>query len=231
MRYGDKQSICCRMRGSVCPIPQWTLALRTALPRSAPQSRTCPLTTRSQLRHPQTGKKAAAVNPRRWSDPTGWGGGSLAVPCIIPVCNLGNPFFGSFLFPQLKRRPLEGRGDAQAGLSSAFDESCRQSRSRGAAAPRPPPSPGERENGHCGAMCGLRGIARGLPGDCSGSPCSSAAGKVLLPPPLPPRPVLLENAKEAEERRGTARSSPSRGGGTPRPEPPGGAQPAARGHR
>lgn len=44
------------------PIPGWTLALRTALLGSAPQSRECPLTTGGRLTHPQTGRKAAGAN-------------------------------------------------------------------------------------------------------------------------------------------------------------------------
>lgn len=61
VRYMGKQSICCRMR--VAPIPGWTPALPTALPRNAPQSRMCPLAASSQLTHPQTGEEGSRREP------------------------------------------------------------------------------------------------------------------------------------------------------------------------
>lgn len=228
--YVGKQSICCRMRGPFCPHPGMDPGSPYCLAQECSSVSDVSPHDEGSVDTPADGEEGSSVNPLRWSDPTGWGGGSGAVPHIIPVCNLGNHFFGSFLSPQLKRRPLEGRGDAQAGLCSALDESCEQSCSRGGAAPRPPPGPrAARERVlRGGGMCGLREAARGLRGGCSGSPCCSAAGKsASSPAPSPPAcPARKREGGRGEEGDSPEQPLPRRGdalSGAARCRPVGGA--------
>lgn len=228
--YVGKQSICCRMRGPFCPHPGMDPGSTYCLAQECSSVSDVSPHDEGSVDTPADGEEGSSVNPLRWSDSTGWGGGSGAVPHIIPVCNLGNHFFGSFLSPQLKRRPLEGRGDAQAGLCSALDESCEQSCSRGGAAPRPPPGPqAARERVlRGGGMCGLREAARGLRGGCSGSPCCSAAGKsASSPAPSPPAcPARKREGGRGEEGDSPEQPLPRRGdalSGAARCRPVGGA--------
>lgn len=223
--YVGKQSICCRMRGPFCPHPGMDPGSPYCLAQECSSVSDVSPHDEGSVDTPADGEEGSSVNPLRWSDPTGWGGGSGAVPHIIPVCNLGNHFFGSFLSPQLKRRPLEGRGDAQAGLCSTLDESCEQSCSRGGAAPRPPPGPrAARERV-------LRGGDVWAPGGCKGAPWGlfrlavlfRSWEKCFFPRPFPPGLSCSKTRRRQRRGGGQPGAAPPAAGGRPvrsRPVPP-----------